>query len=113
MRVRRSTGLVTAAAVAASLTVLIPSAARASNPAPDCSQGGATGTRNVYYWNCVYSVPGTWRGAPIVSGQGTGHVVGTCVGGSLPYFITVSWVDGSGTTQTSAPYTLDCAGGKV
>lgn len=115
MRARRFTGLLSAAAVAAGLAVLAPLPAHASNPAPDCSQGGSTGTRNVYFWDCVYSVPGspvlTWRGAPIVSGQGTSQAVGTCVGGSLPYFITASWVDGSGTTQTSAPYTLNCASG--
>lgn len=117
MRARRFTGLLSAAAVAVGVAVLAPSPAQASNPAPDCSQGGSTGTRNVYYWSCVYYVSGnpviTWRGAPIVSGQGTSQVTGTCVGGSLPYYITASWVDGTGTTQTSDPYTLRCASGGV
>jgi hypothetical protein len=117
MRACRSTGLITAAAVAAGLTVLAPQAAPAANAAPDCTQGGSTGAHDIYYWFCSYSVAGsptlTWAGAPIVSGQGTGRVKGTCIGGSNPYFITVSWVDSTGAAQTSAPYTLDCAGGSL
>ena len=115
MRTRGFTSLLAAAAMAAGLTALAPSAAHAANPQPDCSQGGTTGTRNIYTWDCVYLISGspllTWRGAPITSGQGTSHVLGTCIGGSLPYFISVSWTDASGTTQTSAPYTLRCDSG--
>jgi hypothetical protein len=115
MRARGPIRLILAASVAAGLTVLASQSALAANPAPDCSQGGSTGKPNIYYWNCDYSVAGspqlTWRGAPVISGQGTGQVTGTCVGGSLPYFITVSWIDSTGTPQTSSPYTLHCASG--
>jgi len=96
----------------AGLAVLAPSAARASD-GPSCEQGGATPQRNIYYFDCEEYAPGatylTWSGAPITHGQGTSSITGTCVGGSLPYYITVKWtiagVGYSGQTQ------FTCRGG--
>jgi len=112
MRARRFIVSGIAAAVTAGLTALAP-AANADTPTPSCEQMGQTTQRNIYQYNCEEFVPGnpylTWAGAPITSGQGTSELWGTCVGGSLPYTIRVSWTI-SGTTYTAST-TLRCAGG--
>ncbi|GAA2059235.1 hypothetical protein GCM10009839_81840 [Catenulispora yoronensis] len=104
------------AAVAAALSVLGPAAAHADDPVPSCEQMGQTAQRNIYSYNCEEFVPGspylTWAGAPITSGQGTAELWGTCVGGSLPYTIRVSWTI-SGVTHNASTRLTCSGGGKV
>ena len=115
MRARRIIAAGIAAAATAALTALAPGDAMANTAAPpSCEQAGQTTQKNISYYNCEYYVPGnpylTWSGAPITRGQGTGELWVTCVDGSLPYYITVSWTDSTGTTY-SGTTKLTCEGG--
>lgn len=115
MRARRIFATGIAVAAAAGFTAFAPTSATADTPAPpSCEQAGQTTQKNISYYNCEYYVPGnpylTWSGAPITRGQGTGELWGTCVDGSLPYYITVRWTDSTGTTN-SATTKLTCEGG--
>lgn len=113
MKMRSIAGLGISVAVIAGATVLAPVTAMASSSL-ECEQGGQTGQRNIYYYLCDDPVAGAsnyvWAGAPIVSGQGTERIEGTCIGGSLPYTIRVSYVvngvtenDATGLTCSSNP----------
>jgi hypothetical protein len=106
-----STGVATA--VAAGLIALNAPSASATDT-PSCEQAGSTTQRNIYYYNCELFVTGnpyiTWSGAPITSGQGTGELWGTCIGGSLPYTITARWTI-AGTAYSSSTH-LTCSGAR-
>lgn len=113
MSTRRFLSVGIAAAAAAGLIALTPPSANATET-PSCEQGGATTQRNIYTYNCELFVAGnpyiTWSGAPIVSGQGTSELWGTCVGGSLPYTITARWTI-AGTAYSSSGK-LTCSGAR-
>src|SRR5260221_14286050 len=112
MHVRRITAAGVATALAAGLTILMPSLASATT-GPACDVGGPTGYLNNYTYTCVYTVAGnphlTWRGAPITSGQGTGLIHGTCVGGLLPYYQSVQWAGKGGGMDSGTPV-MNCGG---
>jgi hypothetical protein len=94
MRMHTATAIGMALAAAAALTVVAPTAALAGT-GPSCELGGETSQHNVYYVQCEYVVTGnpvlTWSGIPIVSGQGTSEMKGTCIGDSEYYDIKVTW----------------------
>ncbi|MEY9888914.1 hypothetical protein ABIA31_002562 [Catenulispora sp. MAP5-51] len=117
MRARRIFATGIAVTAAAGFVAFAPSSATADTAAPpSCEQAGQTTQKNISYYNCEYYVPGnpylTWSGAPITRGQGTGELWGTCVDGSLPYYITVSWTDSAGTHSGTTKLTCE-GGGKV
>ena len=110
MRMHTATAIGTALAVTAALTVVAPTAALAI-AGPSCRLGGNTTQKNVYYVQCEYFVTGnpvlTWSGIPIVSGQGTSEMEGTCIGGSEYYDIKVTWAG----APTPPPTTQFVCGG--
>ena len=115
MRMRTATAIGTALAAAAALTVFAPTAARAGS-GPSCELGGETSQRNIYSVQCEYSVAGnpvlTWSGdMPIVSGQGTSTIKGTCIGNSEYYTIVVTWA-GAPTPSPATVFYCDPGGGK-
>jgi hypothetical protein len=104
----------TALVAAAALTVVAPTAALAI-AGPSCELGGNTTQKNIYYVLCEYSVTGnpvlTWSGIPIVSGQGTSEMEGTCIGNSEYYDITVTWA-GAPTPPPTTQFSCDPGHGR-
>jgi hypothetical protein len=107
--------IVAAVSGALGMAVLTPLPAMAGTGTISCETGGLTGTRNMAYWDCVLDDPNpsfeTWSGAPLISGNGTTTARGTCILNSLPYYITVEYLDKVWQSETDI-FTCSAGGGR-